>query len=81
MKYCTDEATIKQKMKITFEYRRSMLLDEERSSHVLTEFPRFKDVKVIDYFKMCTCPVSVNILTATFLSSGLLNLINIRSNC
>lgn len=83
MKYCTDEATIKEKMKITFEYSRSMVLNEERSSDVLTEFPRFKDIKglVIDYFKMCICPVSINVLTATFLSSGLFNLINIRSNC
>lgn len=62
MKYCTDEATIKQKMKITFEHRRSMVLDEERSSDVLAEFPRFKDVKglVIEYFKMCICSVSIN---------------------
>ncbi|CAL8269938.1 unnamed protein product [Arctogadus glacialis] len=34
-----------QKMKITFEYRRRIVLDEEKSSDVLTEFPRFRDVK------------------------------------
>lgn len=45
MRYCSDEATIKQKMKITFEHRRRMVLDGEKSSDVLTEFPRFKDVK------------------------------------
>ncbi|KAM4578246.1 uncharacterized protein V3H82_007716 [Fundulus diaphanus] len=45
MRYCTDEATIKQKMKMTFQHRRSMVLDVEKSSDVLTEFPRFKDVK------------------------------------
>ncbi|XP_056466869.1 uncharacterized protein LOC130405728 [Gadus chalcogrammus] len=45
MKYSSDEATIKQKMKITFEYRRQIVLDEEKSSGVLTEFPRFRDVK------------------------------------
>ena len=45
MKYSSDEATIKQKMKITFEYRRQIVLDEEKSSDVLTEFPRFRDVK------------------------------------
>ncbi|XP_013885434.1 uncharacterized protein LOC106533611 [Austrofundulus limnaeus] len=45
MKYSSDEATIKNKMKMTFDYRRKMVLDEERSSDVLTEFPRFRDVK------------------------------------
>lgn len=52
MKYCTDEATIKQKMTMTFQHRRSMVLDGEKSSDVLTEFPRFKDVKglVITFF-------------------------------
>ena len=45
MKYSSDEATIKQKMKITFEYCRQIVLDEEKSSDVLTEFPRFRDVK------------------------------------
>ncbi|XP_060899899.1 uncharacterized protein LOC132978659 [Labrus mixtus] len=45
MKYSSDEAAIKQKMKMTFEYRRNMVLDEDKSSEVLTEFLRFKDVK------------------------------------
>jgi hypothetical protein len=45
MRYCTDEATIKQKMMMTFKHRRSMVLDGEKSSDVLTEFPRFKDFK------------------------------------
>lgn len=45
MKYSSDEAAIKNKMKMTFDYRRKMVLDEERSSHVLTEFPRFRDVR------------------------------------
>ncbi|XP_029939128.1 uncharacterized protein LOC115381707 [Salarias fasciatus] len=45
MRYSTDESTIKQKMKITFQHRRSMVLDGEKSSDVLIEFPRFKDVK------------------------------------
>lgn len=45
MRYCTDEAAIKQKMKMTFQHRRSMVLDAEKSSDLLTEFPRFKDVK------------------------------------
>lgn len=51
MKYSSDEAAVMQKMKMTFEYRRNMVLDEDRSSEVLTEFPRFKDVKglVIQY--------------------------------
>ncbi|XP_029011790.1 uncharacterized protein LOC114858567 [Betta splendens] len=45
MKYCSDEATIKEKMKVTFERRRNMVLDKEKSSFVLDEFPRFKDVE------------------------------------
>ncbi|XP_041849433.1 uncharacterized protein LOC121645114 isoform X2 [Melanotaenia boesemani] len=45
MKHSSDEATIKHKMKMTFGYRRKMVLDKEKSSDVLTEFPRFKDVK------------------------------------
>ncbi|KAM8828384.1 uncharacterized protein AB9W97_004373 isoform 2-T9 [Spinachia spinachia] len=45
MRYCTDEATIKEKMKMTFQYRRSMVLDGEKSSDILTELPHFKDVK------------------------------------
>lgn len=46
MRYCTDE------MKITFQHRRRMVLDGEKSSDVLTEFPRFKFVKglVIECF-------------------------------
>ncbi|KAM8729083.1 uncharacterized protein AB9X84_026424 [Acanthopagrus schlegelii] len=45
MKHSSDEAAIKQRMKMTFQYRCSMVLDEEKSPDVLTEFPRFKDVK------------------------------------
>ncbi|XP_030008222.1 uncharacterized protein LOC115431732 [Sphaeramia orbicularis] len=45
MRYCTDEATIKQKMKMTFQHCRSMVLHAEKSSDVLTEFPCFKVVK------------------------------------
>ncbi|KAM8751483.1 uncharacterized protein AB9X84_013033 [Acanthopagrus schlegelii] len=45
MKHSSDEAAIKQKMKMTFQYRCNMVLDEEKSPDVLTEFPRFKDVK------------------------------------
>lgn len=33
-----------QKMKITFEHRRTMVLDGEKSEDVLTEFPPLKDV-------------------------------------
>ncbi|KAI3367654.1 hypothetical protein L3Q82_026496 [Scortum barcoo] len=45
MKHSTDEAAIKQKMKLTFEFRCKMVLDGEKSSEVLTEFPRFKDIR------------------------------------
>lgn len=57
MKYSTDETTVKQKMKMTFEYRHNMVLDNDKSSEVLTEFPRFKDIKglVTEYFKENNC--------------------------
>ncbi|XP_049420245.1 uncharacterized protein LOC125881224 [Epinephelus fuscoguttatus] len=45
LKHSSDEAAIKHKMKLTFQYRTSMVLDEEKSTDVLTEFPRFKDIK------------------------------------
>ncbi|KAK0135073.1 hypothetical protein N1851_029111 [Merluccius polli] len=45
MKHCPDEDTIKKKMKLTFDFRRNMVLDPQQSSNVLSVFPRFKDVK------------------------------------
>ena len=45
MKHSSDEATIKQKLKMTFQYHCNVILDEEKSPDVLTEFLHFKDVK------------------------------------
>lgn len=45
MKHSADEDTVKKKMKLTFDYRRNMVLDPMQSSDILTVFPRFKDVK------------------------------------
>lgn len=45
MKHSADEDTIKKKMKLTFDFRRNMVLDPQQSSNVLSVFPRFKDVK------------------------------------
>ncbi|XP_078793026.1 uncharacterized protein LOC144981306 [Oryzias latipes] len=45
MKYSSDEDIIKQKMKMTFEYRHNMVHSKDKSSDVLTEFPCFKDIK------------------------------------
>lgn len=52
MKHSSSEAAVRQKMKMTFEHRRQMVLDEDKASDVLTEFPRFKDIRglVTDYF-------------------------------
>ncbi len=52
MKYSSDEDIIEQKMKMTFEHRCNMVHNKDKSSDVLTEFPRFKDVRgsVIQYF-------------------------------
>ncbi|XP_038135466.1 uncharacterized protein LOC119779760 [Cyprinodon tularosa] len=45
MKHSADEDTIKKKMKLTFDFRRNMVLDPQQSSNILSVFPRFKDVK------------------------------------
>ena len=45
MKHSADEDTIKRKMKLTFDFRRDMVLDPQQSSDVLSVFPRYKDVK------------------------------------
>ncbi|XP_045079179.1 uncharacterized protein LOC123491654 isoform X5 [Coregonus clupeaformis] len=45
MKHSADADTIKKKMELTFVYRRKMILDPQQSSNILSEFPRFKDVK------------------------------------
>lgn len=45
IKHSADEDTIKKKMKLTFDFRRNMVLDPQQSSNVLSIFPRFKDVK------------------------------------
>ncbi|KAJ8378467.1 hypothetical protein AAFF_G00239310 [Aldrovandia affinis] len=45
MKHSADEDIVKNKMKLTFDHRRNMILDPQQSCNILFEFPRFKDVK------------------------------------
>ncbi|XP_061092563.1 uncharacterized protein LOC133124964 [Conger conger] len=45
MKHSADEDTVKNKMKLTFDYRRKKVLDPQQSSSILSDFPRFQDVK------------------------------------
>lgn len=45
MKHSADEDTLKKKMKLTFVYRRNMILDPQQSRDILSDFPRFKDGK------------------------------------
>ncbi|XP_058510763.1 uncharacterized protein LOC131476730 [Solea solea] len=45
MRHSADEDLVKKKMKLTFFHRRNMLLDPQQSSNILSDFPRFKDVK------------------------------------
>ncbi|XP_039520696.1 uncharacterized protein LOC120474475 isoform X3 [Pimephales promelas] len=45
MNHSANEDAVKKNMKLTFDYRRDMVLDPMLSSDVLTVFPRFKDVK------------------------------------
>ncbi|XP_032439799.1 uncharacterized protein LOC116733135 isoform X1 [Xiphophorus hellerii] len=45
IKHSADEDTIKKKMKLTFDFRRNMVLDPQQSSNILSVFPRFKGVK------------------------------------
>ncbi|XP_051571183.1 uncharacterized protein LOC127450830 isoform X1 [Myxocyprinus asiaticus] len=43
MKHSTDQAIVKERMKATFEYRRNMMHDPDKSSLILDFFPRFLD--------------------------------------
>ncbi|CAB1312790.1 unnamed protein product, partial [Coregonus sp. 'balchen'] len=45
MKHSSDEETVKQKMKLTFEYRKKMTHNPSKCSTILTEFLHFLDVK------------------------------------
>lgn len=45
MRRSSDEDAIKKKMKLTFDYRRNMVLDPMQWNYILTIFPRFKDIK------------------------------------
>ncbi|XP_048012928.1 uncharacterized protein LOC125246110 [Megalobrama amblycephala] len=45
MKHTSEVETVKVKMRETFQYRRKMIQDPRRSNDVLTEFPRFLDIK------------------------------------
>ncbi|CAM4735548.1 unnamed protein product [Leuciscus chuanchicus] len=45
MKHSSEVETVKVKMRETFQYRRKMIQDPSRSTDVLTEFPRFLDIK------------------------------------
>ncbi|XP_073669819.1 uncharacterized protein [Paramisgurnus dabryanus] len=45
MKHSADDDSVKMKMKLTFDYRRGMVLDPVQSNNILTVFPRFKDIK------------------------------------
>jgi len=45
MNHSANEDAVKKNMKLTFDYRRDMVLDPMLSSDILTVFPRFKDVK------------------------------------
>ncbi|XP_041919962.1 uncharacterized protein LOC121684098 [Alosa sapidissima] len=45
MKHSTDEDTVMKKMKLTFAYRHNLVLNPQHSNNILSDFPRFKDVK------------------------------------
>lgn len=45
MKHTSEVETVKVKMREKFQYRRKMIQDPRRSTDVLTEFPRFLDIK------------------------------------
>ncbi|KAL6480290.1 hypothetical protein MHYP_G00113230 [Metynnis hypsauchen] len=45
MKHSSDEALVKEKMRLTFSYRQKMVHDPQKCSDMLSVFPRFKDVK------------------------------------
>nr|XP_057907985.1 uncharacterized protein LOC131104634 isoform X1 [Doryrhamphus excisus] len=45
MKHSADEDTVRKKMKLTFVHRRNMVLVPQQSSNILSDFPRFKDIR------------------------------------
>lgn len=45
LKHCSDPEQVTAKMKSTFQYRQKMIHDPEKSSSVLSLFPRFLDTK------------------------------------
>ncbi|XP_039599342.1 uncharacterized protein LOC120522481 isoform X2 [Polypterus senegalus] len=45
MMHTSEEATVKVKMRETFQYRRKIIHDPSRCTDVLTEFPRYLDIK------------------------------------
>ncbi|XP_065150129.1 uncharacterized protein [Paramisgurnus dabryanus] len=45
LKHTSEADTVKAKMKETFQYRRKMIHDPSRCAEVLTEFPRYLDIK------------------------------------
>lgn len=44
LKHSTDESAIKEKMRATFQYRQTLVQDQQCSSTVLDVFPRFLDI-------------------------------------
>lgn len=49
-----DEASVFQKMKMTFHYRQDLVHDPQRTTEVFKTFPRFLDVK-----GLVSCPFSL----------------------
>nr|XP_061841665.1 uncharacterized protein LOC133622749 isoform X1 [Nerophis lumbriciformis] len=72
LKHTSDEGTIREKMKATFIYRRSMVKDDKKSAEVFSVFPRYLDTPglIEQDFRLLFGEVTANKLLETW-SNGL----------
>ena len=61
MKHSADESKVKKKMTQTCEHRRSMVLDKQESSNILSHFPRFRDVRGLVTISNANCITNIQL--------------------
>ncbi|XP_061912560.1 uncharacterized protein LOC133655921 isoform X2 [Entelurus aequoreus] len=71
LKHSSDEGTIREKMKATFIYRRSMVKDDKKSTEVFSVFPRYLDTPglIEQDFRLLFGEVTANKLLETWSNS------------
>jgi len=58
MRHSTDKSVVKEKMRVTFDYRQKLVHDQDATASVLDVFPRFLDTAGLvgicrDYYFYC----------------------------